>query len=340
MDDKGPTVAFYYAMRLIKKLVDQGEITLSKRLKLILATDEETEWRGINYYKTKITEQPVAGFIPDAQFPLIYAEKGIVNVNVTTLIKSNEILEIKAGERFNMVPDTCSIKIKKMSQLVINQYFDYLQKNNYQGEIVENNLIIYGKSAHGSTPELGISALDLLSSFLLTIFKRDPLLLWLKKYYLADPEGEKLGIKTVDPQLGNLSNNLGVLSYDGEKLIASLNIRYFHGINQAQILEKIKKLKNTTTEVASGHELLYFAPDSFLVQSLLETYREVTGDSNAQALAIGGGTFARAYPNCVAFGPEFPGRPSAIHDKDEAVLITDLIQATQIYFQALLKLAA
>src|SRR5690554_5247982 len=45
-DDKGPTMAAYYAMKILLDL----DVPLKRRIKLILGTDEETAWRGVNYY--------------------------------------------------------------------------------------------------------------------------------------------------------------------------------------------------------------------------------------------------------------------------------------------------
>ena len=41
------------------------------------------------------------------------------------------------------------------------------------------------------------------------------------------------------------------------------------------------------------------------MQSLLAAYRQETGDLSAP-LAIGGGTYAKAMENIIAFGPVFP----------------------------------
>ena len=66
-------------------------------------------------------------------------------------------------------------------------------------------------------------------------------------------------------------------------------------------------------------------------------YAEQTGQP-AKALAIGGGTFARAIKNAVAFGPTFPGRPEVAHEKDEYISIDDLILHIKIYAHAIAKL--
>lgn len=82
VDDKGPGMAAIYAMKIIKDL----DVELNKRVRLIFGTDEESNWRGIQYYFEK-EEMPTIGFSPDADFPIIVAEKGIGNV---TLVGDNK----------------------------------------------------------------------------------------------------------------------------------------------------------------------------------------------------------------------------------------------------------
>ncbi|MCK9909747.1 Sapep family Mn(2+)-dependent dipeptidase, partial [Microbacteriaceae bacterium K1510] len=72
IDDKGPTMAAIFAAKIVKEL----GLPLQKRVRLIFGTDEETNWRCVRrYFETE--EMPMMGFTPDADFPLIYAEKGL-----------------------------------------------------------------------------------------------------------------------------------------------------------------------------------------------------------------------------------------------------------------------
>ncbi len=71
---------------------------------------------------------------------------------------------------------------------------------------------------------------------------------------------------------------------------------------------------------------------------LARVYEEQTGDK-ATLFAIGGATYARTLRTGVAFGPLFPGSPDTAHQKDEFILIEDLLKATAIYAQAIYELA-
>ena len=92
-------------------------------------------------------------------------------------------------------------------------------------------------------------------------------------------------------------------------------------------------------EVLSHQKRLYINPDNENIQTILNVYKKHTGDQDAKPLTTGGGTFARAMENSVAFGPGFPGKPSYIHQPNEYLEIEDLLKMTMIYAESLYELA-
>src|SRR5699024_854074 len=78
-DDKGPGVAAYYALKMIKDL----DLPVSKKIRFIIGTDEESGWMCMDHY---LANEPIPdfGFSPDAEFPIINGEKGILTVYVNT----------------------------------------------------------------------------------------------------------------------------------------------------------------------------------------------------------------------------------------------------------------
>ncbi|MDL2292142.1 dipeptidase PepV [Acholeplasma sp. OttesenSCG-928-E16] len=342
-DDKGPTIAFYYAMKILKDL----KVPLTKRIKLILATDEETGWRGVEYYFKKFPEKPVSGFIPDADFPLIYAEKGIANIKIKGTCRENEVKKIEAGFRSNMVPDFCEATLKVANLLVMKQEFEqFLTKSSSQGSTrIENDQIIVrinGKSAHGSTPELGINAIWLMFEFLRKVTTENELVEIISKYFSGDTKGIKLGFSHTDKEMGDLTNNLGTLFYQDGKYEMDLNIRYPKGITANIITNKLAKTLekfDLQVELERDQPLLYVDPNSDLVQKLMSVYVKHTNDKKAKPIVIGGGTFARAMPNVVAFGPHFLDKESFIHQKDEFIDLDDFFKAIAIYAESLYELS-
>ena len=103
---KGPTMAAYYAMKIVKEL----GLPIEKRVRMIIGTDEERNWRCVEHY-FKHEEMPSIGFAPDADFlPIINAEKGIADYDIvlpSSVIEEQAditLLSFQSGRRYNMVP--------------------------------------------------------------------------------------------------------------------------------------------------------------------------------------------------------------------------------------------
>lgn len=62
-------------------------------------------------------------------------------------------------------------------------------------------------------------------------------------------------------------------------------------------------------------------------------------NSNAEPIAIGGATYARAFKNCISFGANFPGQKDMCHQTDEFISIDSLILSSKIYAEAIYELS-
>lgn len=113
IDDKGPTMAAFYALKIVKDM----NLPLSKRVRIIIGTDEESDWRCVEHY-FKHEEMPTLGFAPDADFPIINAEKGIIDTSLLIPHRSNQadaetvLVSFQSGLRLNMVPDAAKAIIE------------------------------------------------------------------------------------------------------------------------------------------------------------------------------------------------------------------------------------
>ena len=61
--------------------------------------------------------------------------------------------------------------------------------------------------------------------------------------------------------------------------------------------------------------------------------------SSLEPIAIGGGTYSRCLPNCVAFGPLFPGEEQTIHMPNECIDLQNLRKMAEIFLEAIYQLA-
>ncbi|MBO7407076.1 MAG: M20/M25/M40 family metallo-hydrolase, partial [Clostridia bacterium] len=78
--------------------------------------------------------------------------------------------------------------------------------------------------------------------------------------------------------------------------------------------------------------------DSEFVQKLLASYRRVTGDNEAEPLAIGGGTYVHTIDNGVAFGCAMPGVDNRMHGPDEFMLTDVLYKSAEIFADAIISI--
>jgi succinyl-diaminopimelate desuccinylase len=323
-DDKGPTMAAYYAMKWIK----ESGIPLKKRIRLILGTDEESGMRCIQHYLTKHKPSSMA-FAPDAVFPLIYAEKGIHSCEVTGAETS--ILAFESGQRLNMVPELAKAKLSKN---VTKEFRSYLESSHVSGEIKDDWLIVYGKGAHAMQPDEGINAATLLGRFLVQVVDSP----FTRLLSTMDTTGNAFGVDYVCSEMGPITFNVGLVQVKDGQFSIKINSRIPKGY-PFMTEYQIALSKYGTYKELNDVPVHYVSQDSSLVQTLLHAYQSVTGDMSSRPITIGGGTYARMVPNAVAFGAMLPGREDVAHRVDEYMVIEDLYTAIEIYIQALLDLA-
>ncbi|MCH1625364.1 dipeptidase PepV [Fredinandcohnia quinoae] len=352
LDDKGPTMAAYYAMKIVKEL----NLPLAKRVRMIIGTDEESDWRCVDHY-FKHEEMPTMGFAPDADFPIIYAEKGIVDFDFVqhSISETNDsglkLDFLQAGRRYNMVPDFAEAKIQGHGDLqkIVNEYNEFLQQHSLQGRGLcdEDTLLLQleGVSAHGMEPDHGKNAGLLLASFLYRYqFDKaaQDFLHFTNEFFVGDSRGKSLGVAYSDDITDDLTINVGKLTYTTESGGSlGLNLRYPVTNDITETKKKLEDVCGKATfklENYSNSNPHHVDKDHTLIKTLQKVYEEQTGDEPT-LVSIGGGTYARSLEAGVAFGPLFPGRPDIAHQKDEYIIIEDLIKATAIYAQAIYELA-
>ena len=351
-DDKGPTYAALFGAVAVKALTEAQGIALSRKVRLIFGCDEESEWRcTTHYFGVAGQPQPTVAFTPDADFPLVYAEKGSFTGVAERAIADAEnaplaISAFHSGLRANMVPDeavatltgTPEARKQAVAQLGLHDV-----------TVTENgdNLSVsaLGVSAHGSTPEHGVNAaVKLMNSF---ASLRDLLapseIAWMTDLARRGvTDGSEIGIGGRDEITGPLTSNLGVLVKENGGVRATFNIRYPATWNGDETTGRFRaSLASTGWAVPDLKHTppLYVPQDKEPVKTLLRVYREHTGDMRPPN-TMGGRTYATVVaPNGVAFGPAMPGDPEVAHQADERFSLERLIQCAKIYAHAIYELA-
>lgn len=351
MDDKGPAVATLYAMKALK----DSKVNLNKKVRLILGTDEEAGWGCMDHY-FKHEQAPDISFTPDADFPVIHAEKGIIVFDLTYDLKDEDapiqLIDITGGNAPNMVADYAEALLKVADYDSFEQkYNEYKKQKDYPVTIRENkgNVIVSatGISAHGSTPQKGENAIDYLIDFLYAVFSRESGAYEFLEIYqnriAFKNHGEAIGCGLEDEVSGKLAFNRGMIKKEDNKIVLTINVRYPIHSSGKEVYEGIRgNLKDTSMVLVEGDsdmKPLYVSEDNELVTKLMTVYREETGDMDARPEVTGGGTYARALDNAVAFGPNFPGQEEVAHQKNEFISVDQLMKITKIYTKAIYELA-
>ena len=208
------------------------------------------------------------------------------------------------------------------------------------------HVVAKGVSAHGSTPDNGVNAVAVLCDALLMLDHQEDQVTVIEQIqkWAADTKGEKLGIAGQDEVAGPLTCNLGVAEIGGNRAALTFNIRYPVTWNSETLRECLESgIAGTGWELESltDQPSLYVPLEDPLVATLLQVYRDETGDQTAP-MTMGGGTYARSMTKGVAFGMMFPDRDpgdGSAHEKDECLSVDHLIRATKIYAKALARLA-
>ncbi len=348
-DDKGPAMITLYAMKALK---DSG-VKLNRKIRLILGNNEETGWECMKHYFAH-EQAPDMAFTPDAGYPVINGEKGILNFNLSKEFRNKQesdgikVYSITGGTRSNVVVENCEAVISKASE-ILDRANIYKKENNIEVvvEELEDKIVvkIKGVSAHGSTPEQGINAASHMFRFLNSLNLASGDIKTYIEFYAEkiglEVNGEAIGCG-FKHELGDLTFNVGVVKVDMDLAEVTVNVRYPINLNYEEVLKSMEattKQYGVAIEYQGGQGPIYIPEDSELIKKLMAVYVEITGDIENKPKTIGGGTYARAMKNCVAFGCGFPGHEETEHQRNEYMAIEDMMLNAKIITKALYELA-
>ncbi len=340
-DDKGPAVAALYAMAAVKKL----GIPLKNSVRLILGCDEESGMEDMEYY-AKHADMPAFGFSPDASYPVINTEKGRAELFLTAPLpkKGLEILHLQGGERANVIPGKAKAVVKG-GQNLVEKVAAFSRKTGYPVEAKEIapgeiEITAIGKIGHAAFPDGGRNANGQLLQTLKALGAGNPIA-WLAQSIGMETNGKSLNIAISDEISGPLTLNIGILALNNGLLEATLDIRYpvlTKDETMIGLIAAAAEKAGISLKVTSNKGPHHVPEDSFLVQSLLDAYHQVTG-LEKKALAIGGGTYARWLGTGVAFGAQFPHEEELAHQAGENISIDSFVKNIHIIAQAIINLA-
>lgn len=317
---------------------------------MIIGTDEESGFQCVTRYFEK-EEMPTIGFAPDADFPLINAEKGIAHLTFSGKEKRSsdeQLLSFYAGNRTNMVPDEATATLKYAEKSTNENFLKYLKENDVEGTFTKNDngiiIVLKGKSAHAMEPEKGRNAAVYLAKFLqnvVTTNQSKSFVDFIVRVFDNDHYGTALDFQFEDAMSGPTTLNPGIVTFDERGSSIEVSMRYSVTYPFEEKITKVQALlqhEAFTLDVVSNSIPHYVSEEDELIQTLLQVYRKYSNDFS-KPLSTGGGTYARVMKKGVAFGMLFPGEQDVAHQADEFVDIENLIKATAIYAEAIVNLA-
>jgi len=344
IDDKGPAMASLYAMKAVR----EAGIPIPKRVRLIVGLDEESGSRCMRRY-LESEEIPSSSFSPDAAFPVVNAEKGILRVRMdrefTESREETRLVRIVAGDRLNTVPSVALATFSGISEKQLAACIGI--REGVQVEPAGDLVVVrsLGKAAHAMEPWKGKNALLALLEVLRDIpygpsqvketMNRLAVLLG------VEFDGRSLGIAASDEVSGVLSCNPAYMRFEENSFSLRFDIRYPVKADSERLIGQLNNVAESLGcefSVITHKPPLFVEKESPLVSSLLKAYEEVTGEKG-EALGFGGGTYCRYFPNSVSFGPVFPGEEETAHRANEYVTLESLRKMTQIFANAIVLLS-
>ncbi len=368
-DDKGPLASVLASIDAIRA----AGLPLRRRITIILGTDEETgHWRDLEAFHRN-EPMPTMAIVPDGGFPIVSAEKGFVNIDVSFAPRSGggflrrdrnaapRIVSLEAGDRANVVPAEARAVVSGLEAEYLGARARAYCLSHpgatiaVEAQADETTLVrAHGVPVHGSTPEKGRNALldlaGLLAPEVWSPSSAESAVRFLDLAIAHDLNGERLGLFREDPFMGFCTVNAGtarMLPDGGCRL--RFNIRTVVGQSSAEVTGAFEAIAEGFTKdlgirvgvemEPTSREPFHVAEDSELVRGLIAAYEEVMGEA-PPCVSMGGTTFAKAFDNAVAFGPSLPEEEDRAHERDERVTIASLTRNARIYAAALAALAA
>ena len=324
MDDKGPSILCLYALKYLR---DSG-LPLRYPVRALLGSNEETGMGDLEHYNANYPA-PLFCFSPDADFPLIHGEKGIYHGRLISRHTPVNVLEMTGG----VAPAEA---LQSTDAVSVEELEPGLWK-----------LSSVGVSGHASMPEGTVNAIGRIVDYLLEngipAEGELPYFRFLARLHAAT-DGSGLGLQSSDDYFTPLTAVGGKISTADGIFCQTIDCRYGISTSGEAITARLREAAGSAAEIQVDADAapFYLTLDNPAIQACMESYNLVTGE-NGHPFTIGGGTYARHFPNAAAFGPEHPERPAPafagpIHGIDEAARLSDLMEALKIYIVALLRL--
>ncbi len=339
-DDKGPFIQSLYTLRFLR----ESGIKLPFNIRLILGSDEEVGGTDLEYF-LKVRKPPVFSFTPDSEFPVCIGEKSILGVDIGFGKLPDGIKEISGGTVSNAVPGRAKAVLEGKRRLEPAEGITKAYENGDTAVYAE------GKTAHAAMPEAGVNAISKLIAYLLDngiICEESRPKYELLRDATGEYLGNKLGIAAQNDDFGYVTCVGGVIKTVGGEVIQNFNIRHLPENSHEELIGNINGAiggLGIKAEAAGHSEGYHVSADDEKIRALTDACESVLG-IECKPYTMGGGTYARLFPNMVAFGSGIDSQRHFLgdergnaHQLEEYISESELFDGMRIYSRALGNLA-
>lgn len=365
IDDKGSIATVLYAMKAVK---DSG-LPLSRTIRLMIETTEETGGDAMKYYRTK-TELPEYNIVLDSKYPAVVAEKGSGALRTSFPLQDapagfTYIAAMAGAASTNAVPQTATARLQGGDLAAVAARLNaakaaFIAKYTPQGgsfgiDVVQDasavQIKVTGTSAHGSRPEEGVNPLPRLALFLRE--SEVPVaptgyanaVRYIAELYGTDYLGRTIGLAYSDDFMGPLTMSPNLVREKDGMVDVLVNVRMPRGRTPDALVHATKVKVNDWAAQASVPVIIDHQQGNWMARdpkgawlsTLLNTFGDTTG-LPAQPVSTAGSTTAKLMPNAINFGPAMPGKKYTAHNAKEFKEVVDLDADMQMFTEMLVRI--
>lgn len=302
-DDKGPLIGALYAAKFAYESTKDPHYAV----RVIVGGAEETTWECMTHY-FKHNPQPVFGFSPDGNFPIVNGEMGVLQLAL----------------QFDEKPEVSFTSSPRVNFCCHELYVE--------------GVLYTGDKNLSRNPQRGENAID---NYLKQEKAPDSkLMTFIQANLQQDYKGTKLEIALEHYAMNDLSVSMMSLNTNENGYELCIDIRYPINTNEEKLLTHFETLSyeyGFSFEKIKGMRPLFVDEKSPLIEILKASYQEVMQEK-AQVLTKGGASYARVLNRGVAFGATFEGEDPRPHMTNEKMPVASLLKASEIYAVSIEKL--
>lgn len=348
-DDKGPAIAALLAMRCVKEL----ELPVSRNVRLILGTDEESGSADVAHYYSGHPFAPYA-VTPDSTFPVTNCEKARYAPKFSRVWDPQKtagarLIKLSGGIRVNVAPANCEAKILDINADEVRDAAERVANRtgvDFHVAVTQDGILITanGLQAHAAHPETGRNAITAMLEVLASLpLAQDAAFDTVNKLHTLFPYGDHearaLGIAMEDSISGKLSLTLSLLDLDENGFQAQFDSRDPLCATRENVKDKVEAILAAQGWKCDGEftESHYVDCNSDFIRTLISTYEEFS-EKTGYCESTGGGTYVHHIPGGVAFGAGEHDFDSHLHSANERASLKQLLLTAEIYAAIIARL--